>query len=216
MIFRIFHWVGMDASDRFSGQAGGVQRTAQGALGIAVVALSGMLLGGCGSMDAASNRVATFISPYKMDIVQGNFVSREQAALLKPGMAKIQVRELLGTPLLTSVFHGDRWDYPFTFRRQGLEPQARRVTVFFKGEVLDRVEADNLPSEAEFVNSLDSGRSTGKVPVLQASPEVLAKIAADRAAAASPPAGAAAAVAPSSPRPAAVTPDRYPPLEPAR
>ena len=149
--------------------------------------------------------MATFISPYKIDVVQGNFVSREQADSLKPGMSRPQVRDILGTPLLVSVFHADRWDYMFTFRRQGLEPQARKVTVYFKANALERVEADSLPTEAEFVASLDSGRSTAKAPVLEATPEALAKFAAE--------AKPAATVVDAKTLPP--LPDRYPPLEPA-
>src|SRR5512133_452439 len=140
------------------------------------LSLLGFLLVGltaCGSLDQASNRMVSVVTPYKIDIVQGNFVSREQAAALKEGMSRLQVREILGTPLLTSIFHADRWDYVFTFKRQGVQPQSRRVTVFFKGDALDRIEADPLPSEMEFAASLDSGRRSGKVPVLQLSEEEL-------------------------------------------
>jgi len=153
----------------------------------------------CSSLDSASNRIAGLVTPYKIDIVQGNFVSKEQAAAVKPGMSRAQVRDILGTPLLTSVFHADRWDYVFTFKRQGLAPQARKVTVFFKGDALDRIEADTLPTEAEFVASLDSGRQAGKVPVLAMTPESLKQSAA--------PAQAA------QPQPMPALPASYPPLE---
>lgn len=137
--------------------------------------LGGLLvtLSACGSFDGASSRLVNVVTPYKMDIVQGNFVSREQTAALKEGMSRTQVRDILGTPLLTSIFHADRWDYVFTFKRQGTEPQARRVTVFFKDDVLAKVQADALPSEAEFVASLDSGRKVHKVPVLEMSEDSL-------------------------------------------
>ena len=138
------------------------------ALGATVAALSA-----CGSVDNASNRLVNMVRPYKIDIVQGNFVSSEQLAALKEGMSRGQVKNVLGTPLLTDIFHGDRWDYVFTFKRQDAEPQARKVTVFFKDDVLARVEADPLPTEAEFVASLDSGRKSGPVPVLEMSPESL-------------------------------------------
>jgi outer membrane protein assembly factor BamE len=155
----------------------------------------------CGSMDKVSNRVVTMVKPYKIEIVQGNFVSREQAAALKEGMTRTQVRDILGSPLLTSVFHGNRWDYVFTIRRQGAEPQARRVTVFFKDDVLAKVQADALPTEEEFVASLDSGRQFGKVPVLEMSQDSLN----------------ATAVAPKSADtvPLPPLPASYPPLEPA-
>ncbi len=132
-----------------------------------------LVLTGCSSLDQASVRMVSVVTPYKIDIVQGNFVSREQAAVLKEGMSRVQVRDILGTALLTSVFHAERWDYVFTFKRQGLAPQARRVSVFFKDDVLLRIEADALPTEAEFVASLDSGRKAGVVPVLEMSAESL-------------------------------------------
>lgn len=117
---------------------------------------------------SACSYVPTIVTPYKIDIVQGNVVTREQAQALKPGMSRAEVRDVLGSPLLSSVFHADRWDYVFTFRRQGQEPQQRKLTVFFKGETLDRFEGDELPSEVEFVASLDARRKFGKVPPLQA------------------------------------------------
>ena len=127
----------------------------------------------CGSFDGASSRLARVITPHQIDIVQGNFVSSEQVALLRAGMGRQAVRDLLGTPLLQSVFHADRWDYVFTFKRKGQEPQLRKVTVYFKNDGLDHFDADALPTEADFVASLDSGRKTVKVPLLDASEESL-------------------------------------------
>ena len=69
---------------------------------------------------AQPQRFADSITPYKVEVVQGNFVSKEQVEALKPGMSRQQVRDILGTPLVTSVFHGDRWDYVFTLKRQGV------------------------------------------------------------------------------------------------
>jgi len=157
-------------------------------------------LSACSGMDRASNRLVSVVTPYKMDIVQGNFVSREQAQALKPGMNRNQVKNILGTPLLTSVFHADRWDYVFTFKRQGLEPQSRRVTVFFKQDVLERIEADELPTENEFVASLDSGRVAGPVPVLEMAPENL-------------PTSPAEPTQAKPPTPQPAPPASYPPLE---
>ena len=132
-----------------------------------------VLSSGCGTFDNVTQRFAGAITPYKVEIVQGNFVSREQVAALKPGMSRLQVREVLGTPLVTSVFHGDRWDYVFTLKRQGVAPQSRRLTVFFKDQVLERFEGDEMPTEAEFVATLDNKRKDAKVPVLEASEESL-------------------------------------------
>jgi outer membrane protein assembly factor BamE len=170
---------------------------------LTLVALVFAGLAGCSSLNGASARVAGIISPYKMDIVQGNVVTREQLAQLKPGMQRSQVRDILGTALLVSVFHADRWDYVFTLKQQGAAPQARNVTVFFKNDLVDRTEADPLPSEAEFVSKLKSPSLPNSVPSLQASEESLNKF--------PPPSRPAAATTT-----AAAPLTDYPPLEAAR
>lgn len=155
----------------------------------------------CSGVSASKNWLDV-VSPYRIDRVQGNVVTREQANALKVGMSRAVVKDILGTPLLTSVFHSDRWDYVFTFNRQGAESQARRVTVFFAGDKLARFEADDLPSEAEFVATLKSLPTDGKLPPMEASAESLQKFPA--------PAAKPAAVPPA----AAKAPADYPPLEP--
>ncbi|MES3011432.1 MAG: outer membrane protein assembly factor BamE [Pseudomonadota bacterium] len=171
---------------------------------LACTLLAGLSVG-CGSFDSASRSVTNLVTPYKVEVIQGNFVSKEQAALLQPGMSRVQISEVLGTPLMASVFHANRWDYVFTLRREGVPPQMRRFTLFFDGDVLARFEGvEGLPSEAEFVSTLASQRKFGKPPVLEASEEVLQK--------ASPPKKAAPAdpvVAPNN----APVPTSYPPLE---
>jgi outer membrane protein assembly factor BamE len=141
---------------------------------------------------------------YKPEVVQGNFVSREQVQALRAGMPRQAVRDVLGTPLLSSVFHADRWDYAFTIRRQGADPQQRRISVFFKSDMLDRIEGDPLPTEAEFAAKLDNRRPPTKLPELKASEVELAKFPAKPA-----PAADSAGL----PNPAA--PVSYPPLESA-
>ncbi|ANY61186.1 outer membrane protein assembly factor BamE [Comamonas aquatica] len=133
------------------------------------------LLAACSSVSETTRNAMSSITPYKVEVVQGNFVSREQVQALQPGMSRQQVREILGTPLVTSVFHADRWDYVFTIQRQGVEAQNRKLNVFFEGERFVRAEGDEMPSESEFVATL--GKPTGKlkVPNLQASEEQLAK-----------------------------------------
>ena len=133
------------------------------------------VLAACGSFDGLTGRMANSITPYRVEVVQGNFISREQVEALRPGMNRQQVREVLGTPLLTSVFHADRWDYVFTLKRQGVEPQARKLTVYFTGDAMQRFEGDPMPSEAEFVATLDRKVRAGKVPVLEASDAALGR-----------------------------------------
>jgi outer membrane protein assembly factor BamE len=170
------------------------------ALAGACIALAA--LAGCGSFDSSSRQVASIVSPYKVEVVQGNFVSKEQIEALSPGMSRAQVREVLGSPLITSVFHADRWDYVFTIRRQGIEAQSRKLTVFFKGEDFEKAEGDTMPSEAEFVATLSTKRVLGQVPKLEASEQDMAKAQ-----------GGKPAATP-TPEPAAAPAQVYPPLEP--
>ena len=95
------------------------------------------------------------LEPYKVDVVQGNVVTQEIMAQIQPGLGRMQVREILGTPLLADPFHADRWDYVFTIRRQGVPDQKRRVTIFFKNDAVDRFDTEPLPGENEFVASID-------------------------------------------------------------
>lgn len=170
-------------------------------LNLVTIAMAG--LAGCSSFDGASNRIAGIVSPYKTDIVQGNVVTREQLAFVRPGMQRAQVRDVLGTALLVSVFHADRWDYVFTLKSQGVPPQSRKVTVFFKNDAVDRIEADDLPSEAEFVATLKAPKPSNAPRALEASEEALKRF-------------------PLPSRPAVPTttgvapPPDYPPLEAAR
>jgi outer membrane protein assembly factor BamE len=105
--------------------------------------------------------------------------------------------------LVSSVFHEDRWDYVFTIRRQGVAPQNFSLSVWFKGELLDRVTGDDLPSETEFVTKLVVQKSNPKVPLLEAKDEDLRKY------------PAPVRKAEPAPVPAAALPATYPPLEPA-
>lgn len=110
---------------------------------------------GCATREQSTDSFLGLITPYRIDIVQGNAVTREQVALVKPGMTRAQVRDALGTPMLTDMFHADRWDYFFTIRRPGTEPQRRSIVALFEGDVLKSLDApDALPSEPEFVATI--------------------------------------------------------------
>jgi outer membrane protein assembly factor BamE len=124
------------------------------------------LAAGCSAVSPTADRLLGVITPYRIDITQGNVVTKELAAQVKPGMTRAQVRDILGSPLVSSAFHADRWDYVFTFRRQGVEPQRRSVVAYFKGDLLERLEAPDLPTEQEFVASIRPPRSGGSEPVL--------------------------------------------------
>ena len=178
----------------------------------ALIVAASTLLASCGTgitgVSSSAINPVNWLTPYRADVIQGNFVSAEQVAQLQPGMTRDQVKSVLGTPLLASLFHGDRWDYVFTLKRQGIEPQAFKYTVFFKGDQLERFAGDTKPSEKEFIATLSNRRKLGKVPVLEATEEQLKAAQTPSASKAAPePAGVSV---PSGPLPV------YPPLESPR
>ena len=70
------------------------------------------------------------------------------------------------------MFHGDRWDYVFTIRRQGAEPQSRRVSVLFTGDIFKSIDTGgSLPSEREFVASIDTFKTSRNAPPLELTSE---------------------------------------------
>lgn len=84
----------------------------------------------------------TMLSPYKIDVQQGNVITQEMLSKLKSGMTPAQVRFVLGSPLVVDPFRTNRWDYVSTFQSQGKEVERRRVTIIFADEKLARIEGD--------------------------------------------------------------------------
>jgi outer membrane protein assembly factor BamE len=82
------------------------------------------------------------ITPYKPEIQQGNYVSQEMVAQVKPGMTREQVRNLLGTPLLTDIFHADRWDYVYWRETEKGKRESRKLALFFTDGKLTRIAGD--------------------------------------------------------------------------
>jgi outer membrane protein assembly factor BamE len=132
-----------------------------------------LALSGCAGGFSPVASVATALTPYKVDILQGNVLTQEQVQVLQVGMSREQVRDILGTPLLASVFHAQRWDYVFTLKRQGQAPQRRQLSLWFKDNRLERFDGDDVPTEQAFVESLQVQRKNTPIPPLIATPEQL-------------------------------------------
>ncbi|HMU18001.1 MAG TPA: outer membrane protein assembly factor BamE, partial [Thauera aminoaromatica] len=104
---------------------------------LAALIVSSGLLAGC-SFDS----VVGLVDPYRIDIRQGNYVDQEMVAQLRRGMTRDQVRYVLGSPLVVDMFRKDRWDYVYRFRPGSGDAQQRVISLFFAGDVLDRIEGD--------------------------------------------------------------------------
>jgi outer membrane protein assembly factor BamE len=114
--------------------------------GAITLALAMFFAAGCAK---APVPMPEFVKPYRMTIQQGNFVTRDMVEQLKPGMTKEQVRFILGTPLLTDIFHADRWDYTFYRDAPGAKREQRNFSVIFEDQKLARVVGDLLPEPGE-------------------------------------------------------------------
>jgi len=101
-----------------------------------------LLLAGCKEVPLLPT-----LTPHKMDIRQGNYVTQEMVDKLKPGMTQKEVRFHLGTPLIVDPFRTDRWDYVYTYKHKGDLVEQRRLAVIFKDEKLVRLDGDVVPAK---------------------------------------------------------------------
>ena len=93
---------------------------------------------------AGCSNVPRIVTEYRIDVQQGNVLTQDMVAQLKPGQTRDQVRFLLGTPMLTDLFHGQRWDYVYSYKNGRTdEVEMRKFSVFFSADGrLERVAGD--------------------------------------------------------------------------
>ena len=123
-----------------------MQRKLMTAVMLTAVATTTLATSGCKNLFRA----------YRIDIVQGQTVTQEQAEQIKAGMTPAQVRYVLGTPLVTDTLNPGRWDYaykfiPGTYARESKIAAVphRRFSVIFAAGVVERTESDSaLPTKA--------------------------------------------------------------------
>jgi outer membrane protein assembly factor BamE len=94
----------------------------------------------------------TSLGVYKIDVNQGNYLSQDMVDKLKVGMTKQQVKLTLGTPLVSSAFRDQRWDYVYEFSRQGKVREHRNFTVYFTDDKVVRWEGDEMPQSVVELN----------------------------------------------------------------
>lgn len=75
---------------------------------------------------------------YHPPLQQGNLLSKDTVAKLKPGMTKRQVVVLMGSPSIASPFDHNRWDYVHAYAIDGGKMQVRKLTLFFNNDTLVR------------------------------------------------------------------------------
>lgn len=83
---------------------------------------------------------------YEVPVQQGNIITEDMIEELEPGMTRRQVRFVLGTPAIEDVFRNHRWDYIHTDAPGG-GGKPDRLTVFFEGDRLVRLEGNLAPDD---------------------------------------------------------------------
>ena len=93
------------------------------------------------TLASCSGLSAPLVTPYKMDIRQGNYVTPETREKLKIGMTRAQVRYVLGSPTISDAFHGNRWDYMYLLEHDGKVIEKQNMTLYFEGDNLARIDS---------------------------------------------------------------------------
>ena len=106
-----------------------------------LIVLVSVLLASCGSASLPT------LTPYKMDIRQGNLITQDMRAKIRLGMSQTQVRAALGAPLINDVYHANRWDYFYSLEQQGKQVETQRLTLYFDKNTLTRID-DATPLKA--------------------------------------------------------------------
>jgi len=102
---------------------------------------------------------------YRIDVQQGNIVTQEMVDKLEIGMSKQKVRFLMGTPLVTDMFHPERWDYAYRLTPGWQTTQQRHLVLIFEGDTLSQINGD-LPSKREGAQPQDGAPLPSPEPVL--------------------------------------------------
>jgi len=114
----------------------------------------------------------SYLTPYKLDIPQGNAVTADQAAKLKLGMTRAQVRFAMGTPLLVDSFHRNRWDYVFYDSKGGKLEESKSFHVLFEGDRVVGLGGDTLPARVVTAQAPDPDAKPGTEKAVDGKPAV--------------------------------------------
>ncbi len=125
------------------------------------------LLAGCSSsgLPLASRLPSPRDLPFihKIDIQQGNVLTQDMVAQLRPQMDKKQVQFIMGTPIIQDTFNNKRWDYIYTYEYGGGKTERRHITLVFDDDKLDYIDGDVTPASAPLVATVHQDRSV-RVP----------------------------------------------------
>ncbi|NOR42686.1 MAG: outer membrane protein assembly factor BamE [Gammaproteobacteria bacterium] len=91
-------------------------------------------IGGCAMTISAC--ASWLPDAHRLDLQQGNTIKLEQLEAIEIGMTKSEVRQIMGSPMLSDPFHNQRWDYIYRFiPNKGFERKSL-LTLYFENDEL--------------------------------------------------------------------------------
>lgn len=122
----------------------------------------GLVLGGCSRL------------PYKIDVNQGNIISKAALEQLSLGMTKEEVQITIGRSLLTDIFHQNRWDYVQYYKSgRTQEVQEGLVSLYFTNGLLSRINDSRITEITEEPLSYGTLVKEEAIEVEDLTPEVV-------------------------------------------
>ncbi len=88
---------------------------------------------------------SNYIPAYKIDVQQGNILTREDIDQLRIGMDKEKIQYILGSPTITDPFHANRWDYTYTLKPGYGKLQIKNISLYFENNILAKTSGSLTP-----------------------------------------------------------------------
>lgn len=104
-----------------------------------------LLLASCSNVSMPK---LAWLTPHKIEVRQGNLITPEMREKLTVGMSRLQVRSVLGTPLINDPFHASRWDYVYRLEQSGKLTEQQRLTLYFDDDRLARIDDSSMPPQS--------------------------------------------------------------------
>ena|SRR3990167_10637604 len=92
-----------------------------------------LLLAGC-----------SFPYVHKLDVEQGNIFNSAEVDKLHRGMTEAEVKNILGTPVLTNIFTPNRMVYVYTSKPGRGELTKERITLIFQQGRLQEIQRSGI------------------------------------------------------------------------
>jgi outer membrane protein assembly factor BamE len=85
-----------------------------------------------------------FPGVYKINVQQGNIVTKKELNALTKGMPRSQVHAVMGTPLMLNPVDTSREYYVYTFQRAGGDIDEQRIIVYYEDDRFSHYDAQLL------------------------------------------------------------------------